>query len=67
MTIQLPKDLESNILAVVHSGRYASLDDAMSEAAALLLERLKQEQRPAESADGAASNRPPRPTSRSGT
>jgi len=43
MTIHLPKELETNILAAVHSGRYASLDDAMSEAAALLVERLKQE------------------------
>jgi Arc/MetJ-type ribon-helix-helix transcriptional regulator len=44
MTIQLPENLESPILAAVHSGRYASLDDAMAEAAALLLQRLKQEQ-----------------------
>jgi len=44
MTIHLPKELESSILAAVHSGRYASLDDAMAEAAALLLQRLKQEQ-----------------------
>jgi len=44
MTIHLPKDLESNILAAVHSGRYASVDDAMIEAASLLVQRLKQEQ-----------------------
>jgi Arc/MetJ-type ribon-helix-helix transcriptional regulator len=44
MTIQLPENLESSILAAVHSGRYASLDDAMAEAASLLLQRLKQEQ-----------------------
>jgi Arc/MetJ-type ribon-helix-helix transcriptional regulator len=44
MTIHLPEDVESSIRAAVHSGRYASLDDAMTEAAALLLERLKQEQ-----------------------
>ena len=37
MTIHLPKEVESSILAAVHSGRYASLDDAMAEAAALLL------------------------------
>jgi hypothetical protein len=36
--------LESPILAAVHSGRYASLDDAMAAAAALLVQRLKQEQ-----------------------
>jgi len=32
MTMHLPKDLESSILAAVQSGRYASLDDAMTEA-----------------------------------
>ena len=44
MNIHLSKELESNILAVVNSGRYASLDAAMSEAASLLLERVKREQ-----------------------
>ena len=44
MTIHLPENLESHILAAVHSGRYASLDDAMAEAASLLVQRLKQEQ-----------------------
>ena len=44
MTIHLSKELEANILAAVHRGRYASLDDAMSEAASLLLERLEHEQ-----------------------
>jgi Arc/MetJ-type ribon-helix-helix transcriptional regulator len=44
MTIYLPENLESSILAAVHSGRYASLDDAMAEAASLLLQRLRQEQ-----------------------
>ncbi len=44
MTIQLPDNLESPILVAVHSGRYASLDDAMAAAAALLVQRLKQEQ-----------------------
>src|SRR5208337_1562266 len=44
MTIQLPESLESPILAAVRSGRYASLDDAMAEAASLLVQRLKQEQ-----------------------
>jgi Arc/MetJ-type ribon-helix-helix transcriptional regulator len=43
MTIHLPPPLESSILEAVHSGRYASLDDAMAEAASLLLQRLKQE------------------------
>ncbi len=48
MTIQLPESLESPILAAVDSGRYASLDDAMADAAALLVQRLKQEQLTAE-------------------
>ena len=44
MTIHLPENLESPIRAAVHNGRYASLDDAMAEAAFLLVQRLKQEQ-----------------------
>jgi Arc/MetJ-type ribon-helix-helix transcriptional regulator len=44
MTIHLPENLERPILAAVHRGRYASLDDAMTEAASLLVQRLKQEQ-----------------------
>jgi Arc/MetJ-type ribon-helix-helix transcriptional regulator len=48
MTIHLPENLETPILAAVHSGRYASLEDAMAEAASLLVQRLKQEQSQAE-------------------
>ena len=48
MTIHLPPDIESSIQAAVHSGRYASLDEAMIEAASLLVERLGQEQAQAE-------------------
>jgi Arc/MetJ-type ribon-helix-helix transcriptional regulator len=44
MTIHLPPELESSIQAAVHSGHFASVDDAMTEAASLLLQRLKQEQ-----------------------
>jgi Arc/MetJ-type ribon-helix-helix transcriptional regulator len=44
MTIHLPPDIESSIQAAVHSGRYASLDEAMIEAASLLVQRLNQEQ-----------------------
>jgi Arc/MetJ-type ribon-helix-helix transcriptional regulator len=44
MTIHLPPNLENPILDAVQSGRYASLDDAMAEAASLLLERLTREQ-----------------------
>jgi Arc/MetJ-type ribon-helix-helix transcriptional regulator len=42
MTIHLPPQIESSIQAAVHSGHFASIDDAMTEAASLLLERLKQ-------------------------
>ena len=41
MTIHLPNDLESSIEAVVHSGRFASVDDAMAEAARLLLRQIQ--------------------------
>ena len=43
MTIHLPANLESSILDAVHSGRYASVDDAMAAAASMLLERLQLE------------------------
>lgn len=42
MTIHLPNDLESSIQAIVQSGRFASIDDAMAEAARLLLRAVKQ-------------------------
>ena len=44
MTIHLPKDVESSINAAVHSGHFASVDDAMTEAARLLLQKLNQGQ-----------------------
>jgi Arc/MetJ-type ribon-helix-helix transcriptional regulator len=63
MTIHLSKELESNILAVVNSGRYASVDDAMAAAASLLLERIKQEQaqatQPAETLPAGLESRKP--------
>ena len=40
MTITLPNELESSIQAAVRSGRFASVDDAMAEAARLLLREL---------------------------
>ena len=40
MTIQLPNELESSIKAAVNSGRFASVDDAMAEAARLLLREI---------------------------
>jgi len=42
MTIQLPENLESSIREAVHSGQFPSVDDAMAEAARLLLGQLKQ-------------------------
>jgi len=44
MTIHLPEPSESTILSAVHSGRFASVDHAMAEAASLLVERLQHEQ-----------------------
>ena len=41
MTIHLPPDIESSIQAAVHHGHFASVDAAMTEAASLLLQRLK--------------------------
>ena len=43
MTIHLPPHIESSIQAAVHNGRFTSLDEAMTEAASLLVQRLEQE------------------------
>jgi Arc/MetJ-type ribon-helix-helix transcriptional regulator len=40
VTIHLPNDLESSIQAAVRSGRFVSVDEAMAEAARLLLRQL---------------------------
>ena len=40
MTIHLPVDLEISILERVRSGQFASLDDAMTQAAYLLLQKV---------------------------
>ena len=40
MTIHLPEDIERNLRAQVSRGRFASLDDALAEAARRLLEQL---------------------------
>ncbi|GAC1301704.1 MAG: hypothetical protein NVSMB14_11350 [Isosphaeraceae bacterium] len=42
MTIQLTEELERSIQAQVDRGLFASMDDAMAEAARLLLRELKQ-------------------------
>ena len=52
MTIHLPPHIESSIQAAVHSGRFASLDEAMTEAASLLVQRLNQEAGPGKAASG---------------
>ena len=44
MTIHLPQDVERSIEATVYSGRFASVDDAMTEAARRLLRDIAQEQ-----------------------
>ena len=54
MTIHLPPHIASSIQAVVHSGRYASLDDAMTEAASLLLQQLGTRAGPGDDASGHA-------------
>src|SRR5262245_56509915 len=46
MTIHLPKELESRIEAAVHGGHFATVDDAMAEAARLLLRDLKHRPQP---------------------
>jgi Arc/MetJ-type ribon-helix-helix transcriptional regulator len=46
MTIHLPNDLETSIQAAVQSGRFASVDDAMAEAARLLLRTITITQEP---------------------
>jgi Arc/MetJ-type ribon-helix-helix transcriptional regulator len=44
MIIHLHPHIESSIQAAVHSGRYGSLDDAMTDDVSMLLQRLKLEQ-----------------------
>jgi Arc/MetJ-type ribon-helix-helix transcriptional regulator len=44
VTVHLPHDLESSIQAAVHDGRFATVDDAMAEAARLLLREISQGQ-----------------------
>ena len=46
MTIHLPNDVEGSIEAFVQNGRFASVDEAMTKAAHLLLQELKQEAKP---------------------
>lgn len=43
MTIELPIELETTIQAAVQGGRFASVDEAMTEAARLLVRELRNE------------------------
>lgn len=43
MTIHLPPQVEDSIQAAVRTGRFASVDDAMTEAARRLLREIAQE------------------------
>jgi Arc/MetJ-type ribon-helix-helix transcriptional regulator len=60
MTIHLPQDVESSINAAVLSGLFPSVDDAMTEAARLLLQRLNQasDTRPSRSGAVALAHKP---------
>ena len=44
MEITLPNDLERRVQSAVQTGRFASIDDAMAEAARMLLRDLDQGQ-----------------------
>jgi Arc/MetJ-type ribon-helix-helix transcriptional regulator len=44
MTIHLPENLESSVLEAVHRGQFASIDDAMTQAARLLLQQCQDAQ-----------------------
>lgn len=46
MEIHLPKGLEDAVRSLVEAGRYASVDEAMAEAARLLLGRPPEPDRP---------------------
>jgi Arc/MetJ-type ribon-helix-helix transcriptional regulator len=58
MTIHLPPHIESSIQAAVHSGHFASTDEAMTEAARLLLRELNRRQPPAASSVNAGEETP---------
>ena len=47
MTIQLSKDMEASIRSLVQGGRYASIDEAMDEAARLLIKQAPPTTKPA--------------------
>jgi Arc/MetJ-type ribon-helix-helix transcriptional regulator len=51
MIIHLPKHIENSIQAAVQSGHFASMDEAMTQAACLLLRELKRKQSAASAED----------------
>ena len=59
MTIRLPNDVERDILAEVHSGHFASVDEAMATAARLLLHQIKQGQTVSETPSATQEPSPP--------
>ena len=61
MTIHLPPHIESSIQAAVYSGRFKSVDDAMTRAATLLLQELHQEQATPTPTGEAAADPKPKP------
>jgi hypothetical protein len=63
MTIHLPENLEHDIKATVLSGRFASEDEAITEAVRLLLRQLNPDQPEAEgpASDPMKSAPPPKP------
>lgn len=58
MTIHLPPHIESSIQAAVHSGHFASMDEAMTEAARLLLRDLSRRPTPTASPANAGDDTP---------
>ena len=59
MTIHLPEHVEHSLHAAVRSGHFASMDDAMTEAAYLLLKKLHEEQAPSPPAICEGAAKPP--------
>lgn len=46
MTIQLPEDLERSVRSLVERGQFATVDDAMAEAARLLIRQSPPSKKP---------------------
>ncbi len=59
MTIVVPPEVENSIHAAVRGGYFASIDDAMTEAARLLLQQLQQRQASPPPAAGQESSEKP--------